>query len=708
MSNRENGPGNAADSSRKGIINRVIAWATVQELTPFQRYGLAVLTLVLAILLRLTLNALTNTTQGNSSPFLTIFAAIMITAWVGGFGPGLLVTFLGAIATNYLFLEPQRGLFLPDAPDTLNLIVFLLEGILISGLCETLRQAFRSRAGEIEKRRQAQEELARERELYAVTLGSIGDAVIATDVKGRISFLNPVAQTMTGWSQADAVGQELSQVFKIINEETHLPVENPATKVLALGTVVGLANHTLLVNKSGGYTPIDDSGAPIKNSTGQTIGVVLVFRDVTERKYQEEQQMFLVRASELLGSSLNLEQTLKNIVKLVVPFLADWCSIDLLDGDGKVRRVASAHIVPAKQVIVQDLHERFPYPPNRPHPLRDLLLSGKSQMAPHFSDADLEMMARSPEHLQILKELGLQSGMTVPLVVRGETKGAFTLGITESERRYTEQDMNLAQELARRSSLALDNARLFGETQQALAQRTEAVNFHRQLEEQLTVLVEASDSLLSSLKLSAVLPALLSLSRRLIDADAYGVWRLSGPGGDWQTLTASGLSPEYLQHSISSLQTTISIKSPIIVEDINDDGRFGLSARMEDYRKEGIRALLIAPLRINGEETGTIVFYYRQPHHFSQIEIRVATALANLAAIAISNAELYEEQTVLRLQSETARQRLAFLSEASNVLASSLDYETTLQRVAQLVVPKLADWCTVHIVNKQGYRNNWR
>jgi signal transduction histidine kinase len=365
--------------------------------------------------------------------------------------------------------------------------------------------------------------------------------------------------------------------------------------------------------------------------------------------------------------------------------------------------VASAHSKPEKQIIVHDLHHRFPYPPNQPHPLKDLLLSGHSQLSPRITQADLEMMARSPEHLQTLKELGLSSGMTVPLIIRGVSFGAFTLAITESDRRYSEQDLAVAQELARRASLALDNARLYGETQQALTQRTEAVNFHRELEEQLTVLVEASDSLLSSLKLSTLLPDILELSRRLVAADAYGVWRSSPATGEWRTLVSSGLSEDYLQFTTNNFDASRAISSLIAADNIEENA--ALSRRLEGYRKEGIRSLLVVPLRIQGAITGTIAFYYHQPHHFSPVEKRVATALANLAAVAIGNAELYEEQSILRLQAETAQQRLAFLAESSKVLASSLDYTTTLQKVAEQVVPKLADWCTVYISNREGRPN---
>jgi len=699
LSNPLNKPGKETASSREAYFSRIIGRATYQtdSPSPFLLYGLAIVSVIIAALLRLLINALLGVPLFSSTPFLNMFAAIMITAWFGGLGPGLAATIFSTIVANYFFLEPGKGLVLPTLQDLPNILVFVIEGIVISGLCEIFHRALRERAREVAERRQAQEELARERELYAVTLSSIGDAVISTDVNGRVTFLNPVAQSLTGWSLPEATGQGLDKVFNIVDEEMRQPVESPVSKVLSHGNVVGLANHTLLVNKNGEATPIDDSGAPIKDSEGKTIGVVLVFRDVSDRKHYEQQQDFLVRASELLGSSLEQQQTLENIVQLVVPFLADWCSIDLVEDDGTIRRVASAHTVPAKQVIVHSLQERFPFPPNQPHPLRDLLFTGKSQISPVITESDLAMIARSPEHLQTLKDLGLKSGMTVPLMVRGTAVAVFTLAITESNRNYNEEDLSLAQELARRAAFALDNAKLFGKTQTALAQRTEAVNFHRQLEEQLTALVEASDTLLSSLQLSQVLPAIVNLARRLVAADAYGVWQYNKANDDWQTLIASGLSEEYTDPTANPLDSPVIVTEPIIAEDV--EKITGLSNRIEKYRREGIRSIMIVPLRKDSPNPGTIVFYYRQPHHFSQIEIRVATALANLAAVAIGNAELYEEQTILRTQAENARQQLTFLSEASSILGSSLDYTQTLEKIVKLAVPELADWSAIYIIN---------
>ncbi|WP_027135454.1 ATP-binding response regulator [Geminicoccus roseus] len=123
---------------------------------------------------------------------------------------------------------------------------------------------------------------------FVATLSSIGDAVIATDDQTRITFMNPVAEALTGWPQAEALGLPLSTVFRIVNEDSRATVEDPAAKVLRSGKVVGLANHTLLLARDGREIPIDDSGSPIVDDHGAIIGTVLVFRDVSERRRVEE------------------------------------------------------------------------------------------------------------------------------------------------------------------------------------------------------------------------------------------------------------------------------------------------------------------------------------------------------------------------------------------------------------------------------------
>jgi len=140
------------------------------------------------------------------------------------------------------------------------------------------------------EQRRAEEALAEQHEWLETTLESIGDAVIATDVRGHVTFMNPVAEHLTGWRIDEARGRACTDVFTVINETTRRPVDNPVTRVLTEGSIVGLANHTLLISADGTERPIDDSGAPIRNREGRIVGIVLVFRDVSERRRAERER----------------------------------------------------------------------------------------------------------------------------------------------------------------------------------------------------------------------------------------------------------------------------------------------------------------------------------------------------------------------------------------------------------------------------------
>jgi PAS domain S-box-containing protein len=153
---------------------------------------------------------------------------------------------------------------------------------------------------DVTEQRRAEEAIAEQREWFETTLESIGDAVIATDVRGRIVFMNPVAEHLTGWRMDTARDRACTEVFNVVNEKTLRVVENPVTRVLQKGAVVGLANHALLIAADGTERPIDDSGAPIRNRDGRIVGVVLVFRDVSERRRAEVDREAVVSERERL------------------------------------------------------------------------------------------------------------------------------------------------------------------------------------------------------------------------------------------------------------------------------------------------------------------------------------------------------------------------------------------------------------------------
>ena len=153
----------------------------------------------------------------------------------------------------------------------------------------------------ITERKRMEEELQASEQRWATTLASIGDAVIATDTAGKITFMNAVAEELTGWPFSEALDRPITQVFNIVNEQTRQAVDNPVFKVLREGGIAGLANHTILVRKDGTEVSIDDSGAPIKDPSGLTTGVVLVFRDIVERKKAE---------AEILAANTELNATM--------------------------------------------------------------------------------------------------------------------------------------------------------------------------------------------------------------------------------------------------------------------------------------------------------------------------------------------------------------------------------------------------------------
>jgi PAS domain S-box-containing protein len=215
-------------------------------------------------------------------PAALFLASIALTAWFGYVAPAAVCIVLSLGLYN-VFIAPPIGRW-SIAPDELvrEAVIALVAGLigfLIVGL------------------RRAQAALSASEAFYRTTLSSIGDAVIATDMEGAVTFMNPIAEQLTGWAEAEAKGQLLASFFKITNEETGEAVENPVDKVRRLGTVVGMANHTFLERRDGTRIPIDDSGAPILTAEGQSTGIVLVFRDVKERRQTErEQQLLLARA----------------------------------------------------------------------------------------------------------------------------------------------------------------------------------------------------------------------------------------------------------------------------------------------------------------------------------------------------------------------------------------------------------------------------
>ncbi|MFN2416490.1 MAG: ATP-binding protein, partial [Pyrinomonadaceae bacterium] len=226
----------------------------------------------------------------------------------------------------------------------------------------------------------------------------------------------------------------------------------------------GGASQFRWVRRDGSVVHVESRSRVILDARGRPAGMRGVTMDISERKAGEERLRFIAEASRVLGSSLDYETTLEGLARLAVGELADYCVIDLVDDDGRARRVAAAHADPARQPLVERLRAFPPGPQSGGTPR--VLRTGRPEAAAEVTEEVLSAVARDEEHARLLRELGLKSFLVVPLVARERTIGALTFCMTRAQRNYSAEDVAYAQEIAARAALAIENARLYGRAQE--------------------------------------------------------------------------------------------------------------------------------------------------------------------------------------------------------------------------------------------------
>ena len=326
---------------------------------------------------------------------------------------------------------------------------------------------------------------------YSEIVESSDDAIIGKTLKGIITDWNNGAEKVFGYTPKEAIGKSIH----LIIPPDRVAEEEEILSHIARGERI---NHfeTVRIRKDGKLIDVSVTISPIKDGRGTIIGASKIARDITERKKMEEErarllvrQSFLAKASSILISSLDYRATVKNLANLVTPAIADWCSVDLLDEHGSLERLSSSHGDPHKVEFFYDLERRSLRDSGDPQGLLTVLRAGKSKLYPEITDSFLETYARSTEHLQLMRELHLTSVMIVPMIARNQTFGIITFAQAESGRHYNQQDLAFAEELASRTALAIDNARLYSE-----AQHLNAELEHR-VQQRTTQLQEANKEL---------------------------------------------------------------------------------------------------------------------------------------------------------------------------------------------------------------------
>ncbi len=413
-------------------------------------------------------------------------------------------------------------------------------------------------------------------------------------------------------------------------------------------------------------------------------------RDEAEAARQRLQ--FLAESSALLASSLDYEETLERLAQLAVETIADWCVIDMLEEGGVLRRLAVVHSDPAKQELARELQRRYPaLTSDQKRTAAEVLRANRSWLDPDVSDTRLAMEARDDEHLRILRELGFKSEMVVPLTAHDMPIGAITLVLGESDRRYSRSDLELAEELARRASAAVDNAWLYRQAKEARADAISAAA-------RMTRLQAVTAALSQSLTTDEIAEVILNQGLEALDALAGSVYLLRDT--ELEVVRAVGYS-----QSLMDAWRRISPDSSVPIADAvrtgrpvwlsSEEERAALYPEIATVATRPTGSWAAIPLLLNERVIGALGLSFAFPQAFTEDDKAFIMGLAQQCVQALERARLYE--MVRRDQ-----QRQTFLAEATAMLASSLDYELTIQSVAFLAVPVITDWCSVYVVSDDG------
>jgi PAS domain S-box-containing protein len=732
------------------------------------RYGFALLTLLLALFLSLLLAPIIG-----GAPFLFFFAAVALTAHYGGWKPMLLVAIGAVFSVDYFMLSPAFS-FEVTTTGIVQLTVFLLVAGLIGWLAEQRSHAART---------------AREQgEQFRVTLASIGDAVIATDTGGRIVFMNTVAEALTGWSASEAAGKPSAEVFRIVNASTRAAVENPVELVLRVGRVVGLANHTLLIARDGSERPIDDSGAPVRASDGSLRGVVLVFRDVSER----EQAAAAIRAT-------------RDQLDVILRGVADGITAQDASGrliyanDAAARASGFASVEAMRATPPTRILEEFELldESGQPFPLDRL----PGRLALHGA-ASPEALIRFRRRANGEERWALVKATAVH---EPNGQGALAISIIQDVTARRQAEEAQARLLASEQAARLDAEQARAQTRQILESITDgflafdrAWNFTYLNQTGARALGRSAEELLGK-QLWAEFPELAGtpfgqLYRRAMDeglaleledyyppfaawfeARAYPsehglslVFRdVSARRATEQALRASedrtarlqnvtaalvgALTPQEIAEAVlreglaavNAAAGSIALLTPEgdaleilhavgypaeLVERYRrlslldpspeaDTLRGGEPIFLESQRAAAQRWPHLAPLHpqlpwhawanlplfVGASAIGNLGLAFEEEQLFDD-EIRsFLLTIAQQCSQALERARLYEAEQQSRARAELSQRRVSFLADVTIRLSASLEYTTRMQELARLVVPALADFCVVYVQQADGW-----
>ena len=506
-----------------------------------------------------------------------------------------------------------------------------------------------------------QNNLQKEKEWFATILESIGDSVVVTDDRGLVTFMNPLAESLTEWKKEEAFGKDVNEVLNIINTETQEFTGNPIRDAIQNGIVVRLAEHWILRTKNGTERFIGDSAAPIRDEAGNITGVVAIFQDITDRKraeealrQQTERERLITIITQRIRQSLNLEEILNTTVGEVREFLQtdrvfiyrfepDWSGVIAVESVG-------SDWIPILGTKINDCYfaETYvePYRNGRIQATDDIYTAGLTQC-----------------HIDLLAQLQVRSTLVVPILQGEELWGLLVANHCRAPRQWQPLEIDLLTSLATQLAIAIQQAELYKQTQQQ-AQREQALN-------------RFTSAIRSTLELEVIFATAAAEISQLLHIDRVEILKYLPERQVWLTVA------DYRQRSglMSCLGMEISDAGNPLGSRLKqlEVVRIDNSHTLEDEVNKGLAetfpgAWLLIPLHFQARLWGSLTLAMEgHSHQWQDSEVELACAIAAQLAIAIQQSELYQQ--VQRLNVDLEHQ----VQERTAQLQKALDFEAMLK-----------------------------
>jgi PAS domain S-box-containing protein len=435
--------------------------APLQEwFTPFEsrpaRYAAALGAVGFAVAVQLLIRPII------ASPFIVAFGAVAFCACFCGLGPSLLVIAITGVAAA-LFFMPVLTIAAPSP--LLAILAFAAVSLFIVLLGKRAQDALTAQ-------RQLSSALQATEARWRSLADAIPQIVWTADAKGAVDYANQRWLEYVGITIAEARLQGWPNTVHPDDVDAVLGRWKEATRNGAPYEV----ESRLKRGADGAFHWFLSRGHPVRDESGQVVKWFGTSTDIDDQKRATERARFLAEASRELASSLDYEATLQSVTRAAIPHFADWASVNLLSDNGQIQQVAVAHSDPRKVQLAHELARKYPVNPNDPVGVPNVLRTGKAELLPQIPDELLVRLIPDQELLRVIRELHLRSSLVAPIIARGKTLGAISFIMAESNRRHTEDDLALAEELGRRAGGALDNARLYRDLQAASRLKDEFVS----------------------------------------------------------------------------------------------------------------------------------------------------------------------------------------------------------------------------------------